>query len=306
MPNTLGHIGVQAPLSNLLFKKAELQWIALGCLIPDIPWIAQRILFKLQLFDPYLVGFYATIQASLFFSLFLALSFSVISREPVRVFFLLLFNIIIHLLLDGCEIKWGSGVLLFAPFSWKLIRFDLFWTNHSIMLVLTGAGLLFILLFWEKAISRSALLGRPGTLKITLGLLALCCYLITPAFLIPHAERADIRYLTTLKEKKARPGKSIEVDRVPYFSDIKQVRFFSRDMVRVTGNLPKHASLLSIKGKFITMDTIEVKESHGHSRSRDWASIVGLVSIAGLWIGTLYNQFRQMKFPAEHNNSDMT
>jgi len=43
MPNTLAHIAIQAPLTRLGMKEAPLQWIAVGCIIPDIPWIVQRI-----------------------------------------------------------------------------------------------------------------------------------------------------------------------------------------------------------------------------------------------------------------------
>ena len=306
MPNTLGHIGIQAPLSNLFFKKAELQWIVLGCVIPDIPWIIQRVLFKLQLFDPYMINYYTTIQASLLFSVVLGLSFSMLSRGSMRICLLLLFNIVIHLLLDSCEIKWGNGVLLFAPLSWDLTRFDLFWTNHPINLVVSAAGLFFLLFYWRAPIFKDIQLIRPRGTKATIFLLSLGCYFLVPTLFIGQAEQADIKYLATLQDKQARPGKTIKAERLPFSSDKNLVRFFSHEEVRVKGNLPKHASLLSIKGKFITMDTIEVIESHGHSHSRDWASIVGLISIAGLWTGTLYSQFRQIKFPAEHNNSDMT
>ena len=44
MPNTLAHLGVQALVTRTLLPRAELRWIALGCVIPDLPWIAQRAL----------------------------------------------------------------------------------------------------------------------------------------------------------------------------------------------------------------------------------------------------------------------
>lgn len=306
MPNTLGHIGIQVPLSNLFFKKAELQWIALGCLIPDIPWIIQRVLFKLQLFDPYMINYYTTIQASLFFSVALGVSFSMLSRRSIRIFLLLLFNIVIHLLLDSCEIKWGNGVLLLAPLSWDLTRFDFFWTDHPITFVVSAAGLFFVLFFWRTSTHKDIQLIRPKGTKAAIYFLALGCYILAPALFIGQAEQADIKYLATLEDKQTRPGKTIEAERLPFSSDKNLVRFFSQEEVQVTGNLPKQASLLSFRGKFITMDTIEVKESHGQSRSRYWASIVGLISIAGLWTGTIYNQFKQMKFPAKYKVSDIT
>ncbi len=296
MPNTLGHIGVQTPLSRFFFKNGALQWIALGCLIPDIPWIVQRILLKLQLANPYLIGYYVTIQSSLLFSTLLAFVFSSFSRERTRVFLLLLINCCIHLLLDGCEIKWGNGVLFFAPFSWEPVSFNLFWTDHPVHIILTAAGLFSIFFLWYKQTSQEVQLTLPRGVKAAFCLLIFILYLTAPIFFIDQVKQSNIRYLATLQDKKTRTGKTIQGDRVQFSSNKRSLQFVPGEDIQLIGQLPEKASLLSIKGKFITMDTIEVKEFHSHGHSRDWASIIGIITILALWAETLYNQLKRRTF----------
>ncbi len=44
MPNTLAHFGIQTIASKVVDRTAEIKWIAVGCIIPDIPWITQRLI----------------------------------------------------------------------------------------------------------------------------------------------------------------------------------------------------------------------------------------------------------------------
>ena len=43
MPNTLGHLGVQGFATRCLYKDAHLGWVYVGCVLPDFPWIVQRL-----------------------------------------------------------------------------------------------------------------------------------------------------------------------------------------------------------------------------------------------------------------------
>lgn len=290
MPNSLGHIGIQAPLSQLIFKKAEFQWITLGCIIPDIPWILQRLLLHLPVINPYTVAQYTTIQASLFFSSFLAAACSLSSRNPQRVFLLLTFNCICHLLLDSLQIKWGNGVLLFAPFSWQQVQLNLFWPENPISYAMTGIGILCFPLYWRKAVQKKAPLLMP-TAKRRHALLALLTIYFCMPFLFFHfSKQADNKFIATLENKTYRPGKIIEFDRVPYFAQEKSMQTFAKETIFLNGYLPKNSSLLSIKGKFITFDTVDVTETHSHPPYRDWASFIGIFLIVALWLKTLYKQ----------------
>jgi len=39
MPNTFVHLGIQTLGSKALLKGSDFKWIAVGCIIPDLPWI---------------------------------------------------------------------------------------------------------------------------------------------------------------------------------------------------------------------------------------------------------------------------
>ena len=142
MPNTLAHLGVQGLATRALLPRSDLKWIALGCALPDLPWIARRLVRPFvgdaTLLDQRLVRL---VQGSLLFCLVLSGAFSTLAREPGKVFRILALNSLLHLLLDACRTKWGNGVHLFAPVSWKLTNFGLFWPESPVTVVLTVGGL---------------------------------------------------------------------------------------------------------------------------------------------------------------------
>nr|MBS0019700.1 hypothetical protein [Gammaproteobacteria bacterium] len=124
MPNTIAHFGLQGAASRLLFGTVDPRWIMVGCVIPDAPWIAQRVVHAAAPgFDPYSLRLYFVAQASLLSSLVLCAACAVLTRTPRVLFFLLGFNVLAHLLLDACQTKWGNGVAIAAPISWSLWNF---------------------------------------------------------------------------------------------------------------------------------------------------------------------------------------
>jgi hypothetical protein len=128
LPNTLAHIGIGGTLTRLAIKGADLKWIYLGCLIPDLPWIFQRLgnilIPNINLYD---LRLYVIVQSTLLFSIILSLALTSFSKEYIRTFLILAFGSLIHLLLDSLQEKWTNGVLLLAPFNWDLMNFNLFW-----------------------------------------------------------------------------------------------------------------------------------------------------------------------------------
>ena len=58
-------------------------------------------------------------------------------------------NALLHLLLDATEVKFGNGVHLFAPFSWRMTSFDWIAGESAVYLALTLGGAL--LVAWEIA-----------------------------------------------------------------------------------------------------------------------------------------------------------
>ncbi len=87
MPNTLAHLFVQGVATRSLLRGADLRWICLGCVIPDLPWILQRVVWRLNLavLSPYDLRLYVIVQSSLIACLVLCGAFAMLSVEPRRV-----------------------------------------------------------------------------------------------------------------------------------------------------------------------------------------------------------------------------
>ncbi|MEL6524039.1 MAG: hypothetical protein AAFQ66_23885, partial [Pseudomonadota bacterium] len=114
MPATLGHLGVQALITRSVLRGADVKWIWLGCVVPDLPWILQRFLKFLDV-SPYDLRLHAIIQSSLLFCVVASALFALFSRSFGRAFGILVGSAALHLLIDALQIKWANGVVLFGP-----------------------------------------------------------------------------------------------------------------------------------------------------------------------------------------------
>ena len=152
MPNTLAHLGVQSLVTKTVYPAADIKWIGLGCVIPDLPWITQRVVALLvPSVDPLYLRVYCMIQASLFFCILLSAAISQVCRYPLRVFLILGGNSLGHLLLDAMQNKWANGVHLAAPFNWQLSQYHLFWPESWVTVILTACGVVSIVWFgWRN------------------------------------------------------------------------------------------------------------------------------------------------------------
>ena len=60
MPNTLAHLAINGLATRSLIRGANLKWIFLGAIIPDIPWILQRVVklvaVDVNLLDHIIIG----------------------------------------------------------------------------------------------------------------------------------------------------------------------------------------------------------------------------------------------------------
>lgn len=282
MPNTLIHIAIQAPLSRSLFSRRELPWILIGAIIPDIPWILQRVLQATQLVDPYSLRLYCTIQASLLFSLLPCLALASLAEKFGRVFLLLAFNCLLHLILDSLQIKWGNGVHLLAPFTWQTTSLGLIWPENLLTTIATLMGLLYLVV-------QSRVILRQGvTLNFSPSLPILTCslllYLFSPLPLMKTLEQSNANYVLTVRDREHRTGKPIEIDRGLYTKKASTIRLFSGELIRVTGVVPETTGIISLRGRFTSPQSIESTLYHQHNTSRDAASKVGLFSITMIWL----------------------
>jgi hypothetical protein len=288
MPNTLAHLGIQGLATRSIIKKADLKWVFIGCIIPDIPWIFQRIIqFLFTGIDLYDLRLYATVQASLIFCLLLSLALALISKCVWRTFLILSINSLFHLLLDALQTKYGNGVNLLAPLSWKMTSFDLFWSESLPTYCLACFSLIYLIVNWRTAIACQGTTLLPAFNRTILIFFLMLTYFILPFFLLSGPESADCHFVKTLRNASTRQGKYIELDRDQYIpknqGDI--VRTFAGEEISVEGIEINHSASVSIKGIFVRNDLIQIFDYHVHSvLIRDSASYIGLAIVVFLWI----------------------
>jgi hypothetical protein len=286
MPSTLAHIAVQGILTRPAFPRLAARWILLGAVLPDVPWILKRITrVTVPSLDPYDVRLYFLIQASLVFCLLLAGALAALSWRPRLTFACLAASSLLHLLTDAVEIKWGVGVHLLAPVRWRGLNFGLVWPESLAPLLLTLLGVVMAFVEWRRPPDggpRGTIPGRKWATAVALA----GAYLLLPLAFMPAAEKADIHMVGTLRDVSSRPGKSVELDRVVYHpEDGGYVKIFSRERLKVVGPLPDEVSVVSIRGRFLDAQTVEVRRLHRHSPLwRDVASYAGLLLVALIWV----------------------
>ncbi len=288
MPNTLTHIGVQTPLTKLGIPQAPLQWIVTACLIPDIPWIMQRILLQLPGMDPLQLRLYTATQASFFYCLTLSLALAMLAGKSKQIFFILSTNSLLHLLLDASQIKWGNGVNFFAPFSWHTTHFNLIWPEHYLNTFFTVLGLIALAALWPKAIQNKNLLQKPDKRKAACAAVCFVVYFGSPPLFAHSAYEANIHYSQTLKDMERRSGKKIELDRTRYNTESNTVESLVDTHFKIANPDGFSSGTISIRGHFQDKETIKIDEFHCHKTSRDYASYVGLLLALLLWSHTLF------------------
>ncbi|MFZ1744372.1 MAG: hypothetical protein WBO24_20140 [Nitrospirales bacterium] len=294
MPNTLAHIGVQGLLNQAVKPGIDPKLVCLGCLLPDIPWIFQRVLLGIMPgIDPYTIRLYCIAQASLFVTLVLCGGLAFLSKTPKAVFMILGANVLLHLVLDALQTKWANGVHLFAPLSWDLWNVGLFWPESLPTYIMTGGGLLYIGWQWRKGISEPLPFSPLSPFKVAISASLLLLYFALPLVLIEGPRHADNHFVRTLEETVARPGRPLELDRPSYMKTPAgdMIGIFNGEKIRSTPEILDHSATVSIRGRFVTPTQLEVLEFHEHSSwFRDTGSYLGILLLLGMWVGAALKQ----------------
>jgi hypothetical protein len=298
MPNMLAHIGVQGIATRALIRDADLRWVLLGCLLPDFPWILQRLgkTFVPGL-NPYDLRLYAIGQASLGLCLLLGGALALFSSQPAKIFRLLALNTIFHLLLllDACETKWANGVHLFAPFSWELVNFELCWPESWLIYLLTIFGFAYGVregwhvspppmpttprLFWQRLCATLLVVG----------------YMLLPLALRSGPYARDNHSVKTLQESALRTGRPVEFDRNLYLKQTAgdRLRTFAGEELRVIGTHSERSGLVSVRATFVDPTTVHIDDIHTHwGVTRDLASYLGIALLVGLCLRSYMRRAR--------------
>jgi hypothetical protein len=291
MPNTLAHLGAQALVSRAIIRDAEHKWIYLGCVLPDVPWMTQRVLrASIPGLDPYDLRLYAIAQSSLVVSLVLAGALAAVSETTRRVLAILTLNCLLHLLLDALQTKWANGVHLFAPFSWHIWNAGLFWPESTPAYALSGFGLVYVAWAARRASVDSTGFATRSTRRAVLAGTLLLLYLALPLAFAPAVERSDSHSVKTLRDRPARVGREVAFDRVLYTQSKEGplLRSFAGEGLKVLDADVQGSAQVSVRGLFVDSHTVRAHELHVHRpRLRDLATLLGLGLVATVWAASI-------------------
>jgi len=231
------------------------------------------------------------------FCVLLSLVFALISEKPRLVFGILAVNSLVHLLLDAVEIKWGNGVLLFAPWNWQLLSFDMVWPDSLLVAVLSLFGLLLgIWVLAHPMLTPIRVQLHPKWRLVAVAFLV-SLYAFGPLAFLDGPYSTDANSIATLQEKESRVGKEVRMDRETYQQRVNGdvVLTFAHEPLRVVGDIrAEKSSQVSLIGEFEDFDVIRIRQIHEyHSPWRGLASYVGLGLIAFVWAVALVRERRR-------------
>jgi len=296
MPNTLGHLGVQGLVTRALIRDADIKWICAGAVLPDLPWILQRVVSPLAPSERLLdLRLYFLVQGSLAFCLLLSAGIAWCSREPGRVFKILGLNVVIHLLLDSTQIRWAEGVFLLAPLSFEPIRFGLFWPESVVTIAISALGLVFVAVAWRACPGSPIALAPRSARAAAIGGALLLCYFLLPPLFVAEAERSGVGYLALLRAGADREGREVGFDRARYSErgGVGEVESMTGERFEVRGGTEVGDGRVSLQGRFTDARTIQLRQLHRHwPWFRDAATYSGLLIIGCVWIGDRWRRRR--------------
>jgi hypothetical protein len=294
LPNTIAHFAVNGILTRSLIKGADLKWIYLGCVIPDFPWIIQRIINQTPLsLDVYDLRAYCIAQASLLLCIILCAAFAMLAKEKTKVFLMLAMGSLLHLLLDAVQFKWANGVHLFVPFNWELLRFDLFWPESVWTYLLTASGAIYLLANFKTVVNSDENVFTNSVPQVIFGFLLIAAWLTLPFMFMQSVYKHDNHFINTLKNVELRTDKTIQIDRNTIQTINGKVYVNTAygeqiNLVNIDANLDTR---ISLKGKFIQPNTIYVDKFHKHTKFRDYASMLGLTCVLVIWVIYIQRRF---------------
>jgi hypothetical protein len=269
-----------------VWPRLDARWIYLGCLLPDLPWILRRAVVAFGLpVDAFDLRLYTMALASLAGTLLLCAALAAVTAAARLIFAVLGANALLHLLLDATELKFGNGVHLAAPFSWRMTSFDLVPGESHVYLVLAAAGALLVV--WELTRPRAAIVGlvwsRP---RLAASVALLVAYLLFPLPFLGAIQASDSYSVKTLREVDARAGRTVRLDRTAFHVTPAGgvVHLWTGEDVRATGEMPDREAIVSLEGTFLAPDVLRIDRLFVHKQNRDWPSYVALVLLAGLWV----------------------
>ena len=300
MPNTLAHIGAQLPLTRAVFKNVDPRWVAFGLLIPDLPWIFQRLIHMTLPHAPVIdVRAYMVVMSTPLFCLLLSAGISLLVQNSAIVFGILTLESLLHEFLDCFQQKGGVGIPFFGPFDWSSYSWPIFPMDGWISTLLTIAGILSLtLVFSGKTRYPGPVLfeSRGLAWRISISIMFLGIYSIGPLLFAEAAIQGNVHDLAVWRGDIPRSGMQIHFDRAnytpgPVSGEGGITDDFNQVPIRILGINESKPVLVSTIATFSDPNTLTVEDYVVHPPGRRfWYTIAGLLGVLAIWAFPLFRK----------------
>lgn len=294
MPNTLFHLAVQIPLFARFLRPGEIHFALLGAIIPDLPWVAQRLAGPLPV-DSLDLRAYFVIQSSLVLSLTLSGAIASCCKQSLRAFAWLSIGCLCHLILDAVQVKFANGALLLAPFDWRLWNWAWLPPEHWLFTLGSIAALGVLVYYRRQWQATLPTLSRSGP-KFLGALLLLLIYFGLPAVWLEHAFESNHHFIGTLQRAPTLvTSEPLEMDRARYTPlPTPHIQTGTGQVFAVSGlEALQQAATVSASGILHPKQQFIVTRYVQHTDGwRDALSIVGLACLLCIWLLVVIKSMR--------------
>lgn len=135
MPDWITHLGIAYFVARIL-KIKDIRLFLLGAILPDISRIDWLLIDVLK-FNPISAYTYFEPFHTPFVMVFVSTLIALFNEKPIKCFYLIFSGAIIHFILDAAQTNVGYGEMLFYPFSFYQLSFNLFWPEGIAGIALT-------------------------------------------------------------------------------------------------------------------------------------------------------------------------
>lgn len=302
MPDLLSHFAGGYAALRWLSGRRDLVWVLTGTLLPDLNWIARRILAGPFGLDPVPLSLWLIPWHTPWAQLFVALAIGAFCARPLRVILLLQGAAWTHFLLDAAQTRYGNGMVFLYPFVLMETSWGWFWPEDAISHLLAWSGLALMVTLLVRgrprgdpavmAASAGAALratedagprktgarSRPRRGRLVLALGCVAVIVASAAATRTALTRANVYMLGLVQKPAAYEGARVGIDRTQVVAERPpQVEPLDRGRLTLVGaDDLRMGETVSVLGTFRD-GTIVVEHLHRHQeRWRSGYSLLGL------------------------------
>lgn len=285
MPNTLAHLAIQIPAGRALGQQT-LILVCMGLMIPDLPWILQRVLLYVDgSFSALHIRSYCLALSTPALCLLLSWGISLLFRNPVRTLTVLFSQCLLHFFLDGLEQKGGIGILWFAPLNWASFSFEILSMDGVFVRGLSILGIVLGLILIFRRSNQNKDLFRLNRVRMIGSSALLMIYLLVPLALMDTIIEKDVHHFRSWAMPSTREDNSISFDRAVLVPGCPT--YIKNDLtpepVVLKGFKSEEPGLIIGRGMFASENELILKDYTIIDRNeRSVATFVGIVMVMAI------------------------